>query len=90
MEQASNKYHAENDWFAQFLDECCELGNDLEEKSGELYTQYRNFCVETGEYIRSTTDFYAALEHEGYIRSRKADGNYIRGLRLKVGAEFLE
>ena len=90
VEQASNKYHAENDWFAQFLDECCELGNDLEEKSGELYTQYRNFCVETGEYIRSTTDFYAALEHEGYIRSRKADGNYIRGLRLKVGAEFLE
>ncbi|KRN88715.1 phage/plasmid primase, P4 family [Ligilactobacillus ceti] len=83
VEEAISKYQDENDWFNQFLEECCEIGVDFEEKSGELYSEYRSFCIRRGEYIRSTTDFYAAVESEGYIRRKTMKGNIIVGVRLK-------
>lgn len=75
-------YKAENDWLGHFIDECCEAGTGLTAKSGELYTAYRAFSTANGEYIRSTTDFYAALEAEGFIRSRTRAGTLVNGLRL--------
>ena len=75
-------YKAENDWLGHFLDECCEVGDGLTAKSGELYSAYRAFSASNGEYVRSTTDFYAALEAEGFIRMRARSGNVINGLKL--------
>ena len=82
VRKAIHDYHEENDWLGHFLTECCEINADLEAKSGELYTAYRLFCVETGEYVRSTTDFYAALEGEGYTRRKTRVGTFIHGLQL--------
>ena len=75
-------YKAENDWLGHFMDECCELGDSLSEKSGELYAAYRAFSASCGEYVRSTTDFYTALEAEGFVRTRTRTGNIINGLKL--------
>ena len=33
-----------------FLEECCDVGPALKEKSGSLYQQYRAFSTENGEY----------------------------------------
>ena len=41
----------------------------------------------SGEYVRSTTDFYAAPEAEGFTRQRTRTGNIINGLRLKTHAD---
>ena len=49
--------------------------------------------MSTGEYIRGTADFYAAIEHAGFERKRDKSGRYVKGLRLKsmrVQCEFLE
>lgn len=35
-----------------------------------------------GEYVRSTTDFYSALEADGFIRLRTRTGNMIKGLQI--------
>ena len=51
-------------------------------KSGELYSAYRAYSAANGEYVRSTTDFYAALEADGFIRVRARSGNLIKGLQL--------
>jgi phage/plasmid-associated DNA primase len=75
-------YRAENDWLGHFIEECCEVGSDLTAKSGELYSAYRAYSTANGEYIRSTTDFYSALEADGYIRVRARPGNLIKGLAL--------
>ena len=75
-------YRAENDWLGHFIEECCEVGSDLTAKSGELYSAYRAYSTANGEYIRSTTDFYSALEADGYIRVRARAGNLIKGLAL--------
>ena len=75
-------YKAENDWLGHFIEECCEVGPDLTAKSGELYSTYRAYSAGNGEYVRSTTDFYSALEADGYIRLRTRTGNMIKGLQI--------
>ena len=55
-----------------------------EEKSGELYQEYRSYTVRMGEFTRGNVDFYSALDLAGFGRRRKKTGNYIVGLRLKT------
>lgn len=83
VRDAIQKYKENNDWLAHFLDDCCEVGDDFEAKSGEFYNAYRSYCLQMGEYTRSTTDFYSALESTGVVRKRTRTGVIIYGLRLK-------
>ncbi|MHA7793658.1 phage/plasmid primase, P4 family [Lactobacillus gasseri] len=88
--KAVRAYHADNDWLGHFLNENCELDPSYEQKSGDLYQKYREYCQGIGEYTRSTTDFYTALKNAGFQRQHKQNGRFIKGLRLKVDAdEFL-
>lgn len=83
VEDAIEKYHEDNDWLGQFLDECCELSQNNTEQSGKLYLSYRTYCIQNGEFTRSTTDFYAALEKAGYFKKRSKNGVVVFGLSLK-------
>lgn len=71
-----------------FLSERCEIDPSYIAKSGEVYNEYRIFCTQMGEYIRSTTDFYTALETVGFEKFRDRNGRYIKGLKLKT--DFME
>ena len=82
VQEAIARYKADNDWMSHFLDECCETGDSLKEKSGELFAAYRAFCCRTNDFCRSTTEFYTALEQCGFTRHRTHDGKYILGLRV--------
>ena len=88
VEAAIQKYKDNNDWLSQFLDECCEVGSGLIAKSGEVYNAYRSYCMQVGDYIRSTTDFYTALECAGFERKRNKSARLILGLKLKT--DFLD
>lgn len=83
VRDAIQKYKENNDWLSHFLDDCCEVGGDFEAKSGEFYNAYRSYCLQMGEYTRSTTDFYSALESTGVVRKRTRTGVIIYGLKLK-------
>jgi len=87
VQEATGRYRESNDWFNHFINECCEVGDGLVQKSGELYQEYRAFSMRIGEYARSTTDFYSALEAEGFERKRTKNGRMVLGLKLK--SEFL-
>ncbi len=88
VDAAIQKYKDNNDWLSQFLDECCEVGSGLNAKSGEVYNAYRSYCMQVGDYIRSTTDFYTALECAGFERKRNKSARLILGLQLK--SDFLD
>lgn len=84
-------YREANDWLGHFLSDCCEVGDQFTEKSGELYSQYRAYCAKNMEYTRSTTDFYSALDQAGFRRKRTNKGNLILGLKLvDDGYDFLD
>lgn len=82
VKDAINKYKCDNDWLAHFLDDCCEIGDGLEEKSGKFYDAYRAFCARTGEYVRNSAEFYAAVEQRGIGRRKKSEGRFVTGVRL--------
>lgn len=90
VRDAIDRYRDSNDWLGQFLDEHCDIDTSYQEKSGELYQQYRLVCIQNGEFIRSTSDFYGALEKAGFIRRRTNKANMICGLKLKDAQDFLE
>jgi P4 family phage/plasmid primase-like protien len=84
VQDAIAKYRENNDWLAHFLNDCCEVDTSYSEKSSDVYNAYRSYCMQVGEYIRSTTDFYVALESAGgFDRRRTSKANVITGLRLK-------
>lgn len=86
---AIEAYRVDNDWLGQFLEECCDVASDLTEKSGELYQAYRAYCMQNGEYIRSTSDFYSSMEKAGYVKRKTNKGMVVYGLSLKEGQDFL-
>ena len=89
VESAINAYRDNNDWLGHFLEDCCLMDKSYKEKSGELYNSYRAYAVSTGEYVRSTTDFYSALELRGFIKRKTKKGMVVEGLMLLEGREFL-
>ena len=82
--EAVERYKADNDWMTHFLDDCCDIGKEFEEKSGELYSEYRAYCLRSSEFIRSTAEFYKCMEERGFIRHKRKNGTYLRGLKLAV------
>lgn len=83
VKEAITAYRDNNDWMQHFLDECCEIDESYTAKSGEVYNEYRAFCIRVGEFIRSTADFYTALDGEEFTRKRTNKGVIVKGLRLK-------
>ena len=88
VRDAIEHYKESNDWLSYFLSERCELDPAYVAKSSEVYNEYRIFCTQVGEFTRSTTDFYTALETVGFERYRDRKGRYIKGLSLKT--DFME
>lgn len=88
VDEALKQYKSDNDWLGHFLEECCEVDKSYTQKSGELYTEYRAFCMRNGEYARSAGDFYTALEAEGITRRRNKKALTVYG--LKLASEFLD
>ena len=83
VEDAIGQYRESSDWLSIFIDECCEVAPSYTQKSGEFYQEYRAFCMRTGEFARSTSDFYAALELAGYRKSKTNKGIIVAGIKLK-------
>jgi phage/plasmid-associated DNA primase len=90
VQDAIDAYRGQNDWMSEFLEECCEVDPSYREKSGELYLEYRAYCTRIGEYARSTTDFYSAVEKAGFVRRKTRSGIMVHGLSLKEGQDFLD
>ena len=89
VDEAIRKYKENNDWLTHFLDDCCEIDPSFSAKSGDVYNAYRSYCMQVGEYIRSTSDFYTALETvRGFDRRRTSKANIIIGLQLK--SDFMQ
>lgn len=83
VKDAIDRYRDSNDWFSIFIEDCCEVDKAFIQKSGEFYQEYRAYCARNGEFTRSTTDFYTALENAGFPRKKTKSGNVIMGLQLK-------
>ena len=82
VKKAIAAYRRENDWIMSFVDECCDIGDDLREKSGKLYNEYKSFCFRTGAFQRKQPDFNKGMEAAGFKRTGNTKGYFFEGLKL--------
>lgn len=83
VSDAISHYRENNDWLSMFIEDCCEVDPLYTQKSGEFYQEYRAYCARTGEYTRSTTDFYTGLDTAGFEKRKSKTGIMVYGIRLK-------
>ena len=81
--QATEKYTREEDWFASFLEDCCELGEDYNVLSSALYSAYTAWAGANGLRAKRSNDIAKVLEMNDFIRRKTRNGNVWDGLRIK-------
>ncbi|MCD7764166.1 MAG: phage/plasmid primase, P4 family [Lachnospiraceae bacterium] len=91
VREAIFEYQSDNDWLTNFISECCEKGQELAEKSGDLYTRYREFQKSIGESAVTSSSFKNAVEEAGFKTKKTNKGRVVYGLKLKAnGSELPE
>lgn len=83
VQSAIDNYRSQNDWFGHFLEDRCDVDDSYKESSSKLYQAYRNYAMDCNEFVRSTADFYFALEKAGFERLTMNRKRYFKGLRLR-------
>ncbi len=84
VKDAITEYREMNNWFNHFIEDCCEVDPKAKESSNALYSAYRKYSQENGEYVRSTAEFYSTLEKNGYKKVIEKRIKVIKGLKLVV------
>lgn len=79
-----DKYLEGEDSLAAFLDECTEPDSVAREKSGDVYSRYRRWASNAGEYVMSQKRFVGQLKSRGFDQVRAASARMIQGLKLKA------
>jgi P4 family phage/plasmid primase-like protien len=51
---AIKSYRQDNDWLGAFIEECCKVDDSYEQKSGEFYHAYSDYCQRISEYKRGS------------------------------------
>ena len=76
------EYIKENNWAEKFIEDCCVVGEMEQQSSNELYKAYQQWCKDTGEYPKRSSDFKAILESLGYSSKKTNKGIIWKGLSL--------
>lgn len=84
VSNAVSEYRSDNDWFSKFLSDCCEIDPSYSEQSSAVYNAYREYSVQNDEPVRSTTDFYKAVEGNGFHRKKRRNFITIEGLKIRA------
>lgn len=75
VEEQTQEYQRDEDTIGQFIDECVEATDDIADQvaAREIYTVYRDWTNERGEFVMTFQSFNKALDERGLLR--------IKGLR---------
>lgn len=79
---ATEAYRVDQDWFGEFLEECCEAGGDG--TTTELYQVFESWCLTAGQRPWSKQAFTRQLTQRGYTAMRLSGGKRAwRGIQAK-------
>jgi putative DNA primase/helicase len=86
MNEAVASYREEMDIVAEFVAECCEVEEGVEESAANLYLAFQQWCEKRKEAVISSTALGRRLDEKGYLAARSSGVRKRRGLRLKEEA----
>lgn len=80
---ATNEYFEQQDIFGQWLNECCEQGEHLQERPTILFESWASFTRENGEDGGNSKAFGACLKRLGFTQVRPGGIRFWKGIQLK-------
>lgn len=80
---ANKEYRQEMDVVSTFIEECVNNSLGKEVKAAELYQHYKNYCLQNGFFVLTSTKFGRELDNKGYIKTHKRTGKYYQNISMK-------
>jgi P4 family phage/plasmid primase-like protien len=74
IEEATNKYREDEDFFGGFLKDTTISKDHLEASSFELYALLKQYCVDNGRHYPSQQKFAKYLESKGFKKTQRSFG----------------
>jgi len=88
VRQATGGYRADEDVLGEFIDECCELGNQCRESFADLYASYGEWCETNRERPLTKRKFGSRLAERGLPDERGTGGRKMRcGIAIRANSE---
>jgi putative DNA primase/helicase len=85
---ATAAYLEAEDALAAWLDDCCDLDPKSWENSTALFSSWKIWADNAGEFAGTTRRFSQALENRGFQSFRKMTGRGFEGLRIRPGSSW--
>ena len=85
---ATEEYRSRENWLERFIDERCIREPNARVGARELYTEYKSWATEAGEYIHRENDFSDAMEKAGYQKVTPKNKRTWLGLRLDLAGIY--
>jgi putative DNA primase/helicase len=84
--EATDEYRGEMDLLNDFIQDCCNVGQNLNVHSKQLYQAYANYCEENAEYQLKQTSFGRKLKEKGFVSKQLGK----KRTRCWLGLDLLE
>lgn len=84
--EATEEYQAREDWLTNFINERCTRDINARVGAAELYSAYRTWAQETGDFVRRLSDFTTAVEGAGYQKITPKNKKTWLGLRISLAS----
>lgn len=85
---ATEEYRSRENWLERFISERCIREPSARVGARELYTEYKTWAQDTGEYTRRENDFAEAMEKAGYQKVKPKGKFHYAGLRLDLAGIY--
>jgi putative DNA primase/helicase len=82
VRSATDKYLADEDSFARWIEEKCIVGKGLQRAAGDLWGSYKAWCDINNEFAGSQKSFGQEIEKRGFEPGRTKYGRLYRGIDL--------
>lgn len=88
--RATDKYKAEQDSLAPFLDSMCEIGPGLSTQASQLFLAYKSYCGQSGIDKPLNKDSFPRRIGEQFQKSSRNGRDFWIGIGLKQNSQVIE
>lgn len=82
IEEMTDEYRQRENWLDNFIDECCIRETNARTGAAELYSTYKEWSTQNGDFTRRLNDFNCAMETAGYKKIAPKNRKTWVGLRI--------
>jgi putative DNA primase/helicase len=87
VENATKQFRENNDVPALFIDDRCIQGAELKVQASQLYTEYKEWCLENGHRPMSSTRLADDWARLGFEKTASNGRRFYKGLTLRLAGE---